>query len=205
MTDFIIRMLEQSGYLGIAFLMALENVVPPIPSEIIMGFSGVFAAQGRYNPYYVILAGTIGSTAGNAFWYYLGRKFSRSRMEAFVRRWGRWLTIDWHSIERANAAFVRRGGAIIFFARCVPTLRTIISLPAGLFGMSWPKFIAWTLAGTCIWNTALVFAGYQLGLRVEGIEAWLGPVSWAVIGLIVLVYIYRVIFWRPHQQDDVQP
>ncbi len=204
MSDFVLDMIEQGGYWGIALLMALENIIPPIPSELIMGLGGVFSGQGKFNVYAVLAAGTAGSTAGNYFWYYLGRKLSRVRLNAFVERWGRWLTVDLQELERVNRAFVTHGGGIIFFARCVPGIRTLISLPAGMFDMRAAKFIAWTLAGTFLWNAALVTAGYQLGAHVANINDYLGPISTGVVVLIVVFYIYRVIFWRPFVAEKIE-
>ncbi|MFN3473777.1 MAG: DedA family protein [Blastomonas sp.] len=197
MTDFIINLVANGGYWGVALLMALENVFPPIPSELIMGLAGIEAGKGRVNLWVMILAGTVGSVAGNYFWYAIGRSFGHQRLDRFVARWGRWLTLDHREVDRFNRLFHRHGASTIFFARMIPTVRTLISLPAGIFEMSRKKFLLWTFAGAGLWNIVFAGIGFQLGSRFEDIDAWTGPISTAVIGLIALVYLVRVIFWRP--------
>lgn len=202
MNDFIINLVASSGYWGVALLMALENVFPPIPSELIMGLAGIEAGKGRFNLWLMIVAGTVGSVAGNYFWYAIGRSFGPDRLKHFVARWGRWLTLDQREVDRFNQLFHRHGASTIFFARMIPTVRTLISLPAGIFRMSRTKFLLWTFAGAGLWNIVFAGIGFQLGARIEEIDAWTGPISTGVIGLIVLVYVVRVIFWRPVQGDQ---
>lgn len=202
MNDFVITLVAKGGYWGIALLMALENIFPPIPSELIMGLAGIESGKGHLNLWLVLLAGTIGSVAGNYVWYAVGRAFGLARLDQFVARWGRWLTLDRREIDRFNRLFHRHGASTIFFARMVPTVRTLISLPAGIFRMSRRKFLLWTFAGAGLWNLIFAGIGFQLGARVKDIDAWTGPISTAVIGLIVLVYLVRVIFWRPEGEQE---
>ena len=197
MNDFIINLVAQGGYWGIAFLMALENVFPPIPSELIMGLAGIEAGKGKMNLWLVIIAGTLGSVIGNYFWYAIGRAFGLQRLDHFIARWGRWLTLDRREIDRFTRLFHRHGGATIFFARMVPTVRTLISLPAGIFEMGRIKFLLWTFAGAGLWNVVFAGIGFQLGAQVDEIDQYTGPASLAIIGLIVVMYLVRVIFWRP--------
>jgi membrane protein DedA with SNARE-associated domain len=197
MNDFIINLVASGGYWGVALLMALENVFPPIPSELIMGLAGIEAGKGHFNLWLMILAGTIGSVAGNYFWYAIGRALGLRRLDHFVNRWGRWLTLDTREVERFNRLFHRHGAVTIFFARMVPTIRTLISLPAGIFRMSCVKFLVWTFAGAGLWNVVFAGIGFQLGSRVEEIDRYTGPISTGVIVLIFAVYALRVIFWRP--------
>ncbi len=201
MSDFIINLVAQGGYWGVALLMALENVFPPIPSELIMGLAGIEAGKGHVNLWLVILAGTIGSVAGNYFWYAIGRAFGHKRLDHFVARWGRWFTLDRREIDRFNGLFQRHGASTIFFARMLPTVRTLISLPAGIFAMSRTRFLVWTFAGAGVWNIVFAGIGFQLGSRVEEIDRYTGPISTGVIGLIVVAYVVRVIFWRPEKGD----
>ncbi|WP_373488000.1 DedA family protein [Blastomonas sp.] len=201
MSDFIVDLIARGGYLGIALLMALENVFPPIPSEVIMGLAGIEAGQGRMAFWGVIASGTIGSTAGNYVWYALGRWIGLGRVDTFVTRWGRWLTLDHAEIERFSIFFQRFGSITVLVARMLPTVRTLISLPAGLFRMSRLRFIVWTLLGTSVWNIVIAGIGFQLGRRVEQIDQYTGPVSTGIIGLIVVAYAVRVIFWRPKLVD----
>lgn len=202
MNEFILSLVAKGGYWGVALLMALENVFPPIPSELIMGLAGIEAGKGHMNLWAVLLAGTIGSVAGNYVWYWVGRKVGLERLDHFVDRWGRWLTLDQHEVEKFNRLFHRHGASTIFFARMVPTIRTLISLPAGIFRMSRTKFLVWTFAGAGLWNLLFAGVGFQLGARVEEIDAWTGPISTGVIIVILVVYVIRVIVWRPHPEPQ---
>jgi len=123
MNDWIIRLIEQSGYLGVGFLMFLETVFPPIPSEVIMSVAGLAAAKGGLHIGAVITAGTTGAMIGNLFWYLLARAIGVERFKPLIIRWGRFLTLDWAEIERAEKLFGTRGWAIVMFGRMLPTLR----------------------------------------------------------------------------------
>jgi membrane protein DedA with SNARE-associated domain len=196
MTPFILSLIADSGYWGIALLMCLENVLPPIPSELIMGLGGIAVAHGKMHFWPLLIAGTIGSTAGNYFWYALGRFVGYRRLEPIVQRWSRWLTLEWHDIEKIQAFFKRHGGWVVFVFRFMPTFRTIVSLPAGMLHMSTLRFLAWTFAGAAIWNSVLIGAGYFLGTRFRELETWVGPAAVAIVVAIVLGYVWRVITWK---------
>ena len=197
MSQWIIGLIAGGGYWGIALLMFLENVFPPIPSEVIMGLAGIQVGQGKMSFALVILFGTVGSTLGNYAWYLLGRVYGFRRLEGLVNRWGRWLTLEWEDICRINALFERHGGKIVFFFRFLPAFRTIVSLPAGLFRMGHIRFLLATFAGAAIWNVILAGAGYYLGKNFSRIDDYVGPISTATIVFILLFYIYRVITWKP--------
>ena len=197
MTDWFLHTLEEWGYLGIFFWMALENIIPPIPSEVIMGFAGIAVAHGKLDFTGVMVAGTIGSTAGNYFWYWIGRYVPLERLKPFVDRNARWLTVEWSDVERIDRFFFKHGQWLIFVMRFMPFGRSMISLPAGISNMPRWKFIVWTLAGTAIWNLFLTGAGYWLGHNFREAENWTGPAAAAIIGLIVIWYIWRVATWKP--------
>lgn len=197
MDSWIAELVLGWGYWGIALLMFLENVIPPIPSEIIMGLAGIAAGRGDLNLWLVILVGTIGSTAGNYFWFLIGRYCGILRLRGLVDRYGRWVTLEWEDVEQANALFLRYGGWIIFAFRFLPMFRTIISLPAGMFGMGHIRFLVWTAAGGAIWNTMLALAGFWLGANYTRIEDWIEPVGTASVALFVGIYLYRIITWKP--------
>ena len=154
MDHWIIRLIEQGGYWGIAALMIIENVFPPIPSEVIMGVGGIAVARGTMNFWPLLAAGTIGSTIGNYAWFLVGDRFGYLRLKPLVDRWGRWLTMDWQDVERTTVFFLRHGPWIVFALRFSPFLRTMISLPAGLVHMRHWKFLTFTFAGAAVWNTA---------------------------------------------------
>lgn len=201
MSEWIPDFIEQGGYLAIALLMAIENIFPPIPSELIMGLGGVGVGHGSFFAPLLVLVGSLGSLAGNYLWFMVGRHWDEDDVRGFVRKYGRWLTVDVHNVNQIDAIFDKHGEWVVFFARCIPNIRTLISIPAGLFGMSHKRFILATLAGASVWNSALVFAGYQLQQNVSEIEKYLGPVALGVIVLVVVIYIWRVIFWRPREEE----
>lgn len=196
MEDWIIRLVEWGGYWGVAALMLLETVFPPVPSEVIMTVAGVSAARGTMTLEGTILAGTAGAMLGNWFWYWLAIKFGEARMHVFIDKYSRWLTLDWDEVERGERLFERYGSTIVLVARMIPTLRSLISVPAGLFKMSLRRFLVFSTIGTLGWSAALAGAGYFLGSQFGDVEQWLGPLSTAVIAAIVLTYLWRVVTWK---------
>jgi len=197
MQDWIIGLVNSTGYWGVAFLMLLETVFPPIPSEVIMTVAGVSAARGNMNLGGVVAAGTAGAMLGNWMWFWLAIRFGEKRIHKLIDRHSRWLTLNWDEVERGQRLFRRHGSAIVMFARMLPTLRSLISIPAGLFGMSHRRFLVFSAIGTAGWSAALAGVGYFLGTRFDDIERWLGPISTAIIVLIVLSYLWRLWRWKP--------
>jgi membrane protein DedA with SNARE-associated domain len=196
MSDWVIRLIEQSGYLGVAFLMFLETVFPPIPSEVIMPIAGVAAANGPMTLWGVIASGTTGAMFGNIFWYLVARVIGIERFRPFIEKHGRWLTVDWYDVEKAERLFGRFGSVLVGVGRMMPTIRSVISIPAGLLHMRLKSFLIWSTIGTAGWSSALAIAGYMLGRRFGEIETILGPLSSAIIGLMVLFYLWRQLTWR---------
>ncbi|TKD51637.1 DedA family protein [Sphingomonas baiyangensis] len=199
MTDRLIDLVEAWGYIGIAIAMFLENVFPPIPSEVIMGLTGMAVADGRLDFGGAVLAGTLGAVAGNYVWYVIGQVVGYARFRPIIDRWGRWLTLDWAEVEKIVGIFTRYDRVIVFWARFLPTVRTMISLPAGMLRMKLWKFLFWTTLGTAIWNCVLIGAGYILKNEFGQFEQYYGPVALVLIGAVVLLYLYRVFTWRPKQ------
>ena len=197
MSDFIFRLIEDGGYLGIALLMFLETVFPPIPSEVIMPLAGVVAARGNLSLPLVIACGSAGAMLGNIVWYGIAHWFGIDRFRPFIERFGRWLTLDWHEVERVHRLFDKHGGTIVFFGRMLPTVRSLISLPAGLLRMKFLPFFLWSALGSVIWTAGLASAGWVLGNSFSQVETILGPLSIAVIVAGALFYLYRVFTWRP--------
>ena len=196
MFDWITGFIEQSGYVGIAILMFLENVFPPIPSELIMPLGGFSAAQGDLNIWLVILAGTVGSVAGALLWYYVGSWLGQDRLKRWTARHGRWLAVEPHEIDKTVAWFHRHGPASVLFGRLVPGVRTLISVPAGIARMGLPKLIMFSTVGTVAWSGLLAYAGYLLQEHYDRVAGWVNPVSNVVVGLIVLWYLHRVVTFR---------
>jgi membrane protein DedA with SNARE-associated domain len=196
MGDWTTQLIEQTGYVGIFLLMFLETIFPPIPSEVIMPLAGVQAAQGQLSLWAVIASGTAGAMLGNLFWYALARVIGLARFKPFILRYGRWLTLDWDDVEKSERLFGRFGGIIVSGGRLLPTIRSVISIPAGLLNMRLKSFLLWSTLGTAVWTAVLATAGWGLGKAFRDIEKVLGPLSTAIIVLIVVAYVWRQLTWR---------
>lgn len=196
MTQFILDGIARGGYLGIFLLMALENIIPPIPSEVIMGLGGMAVARGHMELWSLVAVGTAGSVAGNWFWYWIGDSVGYRRLRPFVERHGRWLTLTWSDVERVHRFFAGHGQWVVFVFRFLPVGRTIISLPAGMTHMPKWRFLLWTAAGAAIWNTVLASAGLYLGSNFRELDRFVGPVAVALSVGMVVWYLWRVATWK---------
>ena len=205
MSDWIVRLIEQSGYLGVGFLMFLETVFPPIPSEVIMSIAGVQAGQGQLALGWVIAAGTTGAMLGNILWYLAARALGIMRLKPIIHRWGRWITMSWAEVQRAERWFERHGTFFVFVGRMLPTVRSLVSIPAGLLKMSFRRFLLASTLGTAGWTALLAFAGYKLGERYADIDALLGPASNAILVVLAGGYLYRVWTHRDIDPDESEP
>ena len=192
MDNWITGILQQLGYLGLAFLMFLENVFPPIPSELIMPLAGFMVAKGELTFLGVVIAGTIGSVAGALPLYFFGRKLGKQRVIAWADAHGRWLTISGRHIERVTSWLDGHGTWAIFFGRLVPGVRSLISVPAGIARMDFATFLVLTTLGSALWSALLAGAGYLLGSNFEAVEKFIGPVSNAILIGIAALYLWRV-------------
>mgnify|MGYP001142726420 FL=1 len=201
MATWITEIITDLGYVGIALLMLLEAVFPPIPSELIVPFAGFAAGQGQLNVFGVILAATIGSLVGMLPWYFAGRLFGLERVKWLADRIGRWFAFNADEIDNAASLFERWGKPIVLVGRLFPILRTLISVPAGLARMNFPTFALFSAIGMLIWNSVLVGAGYLLHEHYHLVEAWLDPLSWVVLIAVVGLYIFRLFTWRPSRQN----
>jgi len=191
--DWITTIISESGYLGIVLLMLGENVFPPIPSELIMPLAGFVAARGELNPGLVVLAGTLGSMLGALPWYYAGRWLGEERVCRFAARHGRWLTLDEKDVGKAIRWFERRGRIAVLLGRLVPTVRTVISLPAGMARMPLPVFLLCSAIGTAIWTGLLTASGFLLEESYTIVGDHLDRASRIILGLIVLAYLWRLV------------
>lgn len=196
MSDWIGDLIANWGYLAVGLLMFIETVFPPIPSEVIMPLAGVHAAQQGASLAGMILAGTIGAMAGNIFWFALAWKLGLDRFEGFLVRYGRVFTMDETEIARGRALFERYGPGLVGVGRIVPTIRSLISVPAGLVRMRPRAFLIFSTLGTFFWTMGLAVAGYVLGRNFGEIDKVLGPLSTAVIIACFAVYLYRVVMWN---------
>jgi membrane protein DedA with SNARE-associated domain/uncharacterized membrane protein YkvA (DUF1232 family) len=191
--DWITDMVSAGGYPGIVLMMLAENVFPPIPSELIMPLAGFVAAQGQLNPVLVVLAGTLGSVLGALPWYFAGLWLGEERVCAFAARHGRWLTLSEKEIGQAMRWFERHGRIAVLIGRLVPTVRTLISLPAGMARMKLLPFLLYSSIGTLAWTGALTAAGFLLESEYRRVGGYVDQVSKIIIGLIVLLYVWRVL------------
>ena len=181
----IVRLVVALGYWGIGVLMAVENIVLPIPSELIMPFGGFECAVGRLTLAGTILTGTIGSVIGALPVYAMGRVLGKERVTSWVDRHGKWLLLRGRDLTRAGARFERHGGRAVFFAQLLPGVRGLISLPAGFARMNIVLFVATNFAGTLIWCTALALLGFLLGVQYPLVHAYVGPAIWVALGGLV--------------------
>jgi membrane protein DedA with SNARE-associated domain len=184
------------GAAAVALLMLLETVFPPIPSELIMTLAGIEAANGRLSLPVAIASGTAGAMLGNYAWYRLACALGSERFRRMVERHGRLLTLRWAEVERADRLFDRWNGWVVSIGRMVPTVRSLVSVPAGLFGMRPLPFLVWSTLGTTGWTAALATGGYLLGRQFGEIERITGPVSSAIMIALAAWYAYRVATWR---------
>jgi membrane protein DedA with SNARE-associated domain len=198
MYNWVVRLIEQSGYLGVGFLMFLETLFPPIPSEIIMPVAGVTAANGELELSLVILSGTAGAMLGNIFWYLAARALGVERLRPFIQRHGRWVTVNWREVERAHRWMERHGSAFVLLGRLLPTVRSLVSIPAGLLKMDFRPFVIASTLGTFAWTALLAGAGFRLKSDFQQIEQFIEPVADAVLVVMVLAYAWRLATHKPH-------
>ena len=193
MLEQIISTINALGYIGIALLMALENIFPPIPSELIMPLAGFTVSQGKLEFLYVTIAGTIGSVLGATPWYFLGRYWGLRRTKKIADKYGKWLTVSGEDVEKAKTWFDRRGYAATALGRLVPGIRTYISIPAGISKMPLIPFLIYSTAGSIVWVALLTYAGYILGENYERVGAYLKPFSVLVLIFVLAISIYWII------------
>ncbi|MCU6453399.1 DedA family protein [Sphingomonas sp. A2-49] len=192
MFDWITSLISRTGYGGIALLMLAENVFPPIPSELIMPLSGFEAASGRLSFAGVIVAGSVGSLAGATFWYWIAVWLGSDGVRSLAARHGRWMTMSPDDVDRATDWFRTRGGKAVLIGRLVPTVRSIISVPAGLSGMPFRRFFVLSALGVTVWSAVLATGGYMLRSAYGTVAHYLNPISAVVLVLLVGWYLYRV-------------
>jgi membrane protein DedA with SNARE-associated domain len=196
--------IEAMGYVGIALIMLLENVIPPIPSELVMPFAGFLVAEGRLSFVGVVAAGTLGAVLGALVLYGIGAWAGEPLVRRFLRRYGRWLSVSEADLDRALAAFGKYGTPIVFGGRLVPLIRSLISLPAGMQRMPMGRFLLLTTLGSALWNIALTYAGFALGRNWETVLGFLSQyqkLTLAVLAVLALVWFVRTVLrWRVRER-----
>ncbi|WP_417307404.1 DedA family protein [Devosia sp.] len=204
MAGWITETITNMGYLGIMALMLLEAVFPPIPSELIIPFAGFAAGQGDLNFIGVVLAATLGSMLGMVPWYFIGRAFGLERVKWLADKFGRWFAFNADEIDLAARIFLRWGKPIVMVGRLFPIIRTLISVPAGLAKMNIITFTIFSAIGMLIWNTVLVTAGLLLHEHYHLVESWLDPLTLVVLVVVVGVYLFRVVTWKPSRSQTTE-
>jgi membrane protein DedA with SNARE-associated domain len=193
MFEWVSRVMESAGWFGIAFLMFLENVFPPIPSEIIMPLAGYLSSQEKMSLPGAVLAGTVGSVLGSLPLYFAGRKLGHDGARKWAEKHGKWLTISPEDIDKSHEWMDKHGAFALCLGRLVPGVRSLIALPAGVNGINPAVFIGYTAFGSAIWSGLLAGAGYLLGANFKNVDKFLSPLSYVVLALVVALYIYRFV------------
>ncbi|HEX6216401.1 MAG TPA: DedA family protein [Vicinamibacterales bacterium] len=191
MFDWITSVITSLGYFGVALLTFLENVFPPIPSELIIPLAGFVAANGTLRLDLVIIAGTAGSLAGAWLWYEVGRRVGERRLRRWVDNHGAWLTLSAHDVDRAQQWFERHGRIAVLMGRVVPGVRTFVSLPAGFARMPRSAFLLNSTVGTAIWTGALAYAGVLLQANYQQVGDYMNAVT-----NVLLIGFGALLLWR---------
>lgn len=204
LANWVQDVINQFGYFGVALLVVIENVFPPIPSEIVLPFAGfvaqqsanaVNATQSDTTVVGMMIAATVGSVVGALILYFVSAAIGPERLRTFVERFGKWFGVKSTDLVRAEAWFDRRSNAAVLVGRCVPLIRSIVSIPAGFRRMKLTSFVVLTAIGSAVWNIALIGAGALLGDQWERVGEYVGVFQWLVIAA-VLAFLVRFVASR---------
>ena len=205
-TEYISKAVEINSiiaYFAICFSMFLENIIPPIPSEIIMPLGGFLVYQQKLNFYLVVFWGLLGTIAGSLPWYYLGRLVNEKRLSRFLDIRGKYLGITSNDLAKSKRWFDKYGVSLVFWGRLVPGIRTLISVPAGMELMPLKKFLVWTTLGSLIWVTFLTYAGYIFGDKYKIVETYLDQIKYIIKPILIFIIFYLLIkfFMRLYKRN----
>ena len=194
--DYIQRAVETNStfaYLTICLAMFLENIIPPIPSEIIMPLGGFFVYQEKLNFFILVFWGLFGTILGSLPWYYLGRLVNEKKLSKFLDKRGKYVGITSDDLAKSKRWFDKYGVSLVFWGRLVPGIRTLISVPAGMELMPFRKFLIWTTLGSLIWVAILTYAGFILGENWQIIESYLDQIKYILKPILILILVYFLI------------
>ncbi|MBK8905201.1 MAG: DedA family protein [Anaerolineaceae bacterium] len=186
------QVIQTTGYVGIGFLMFIENLFPPIPSEVVMPFAGFQVNKGEMSFVGVILAGTIGALLGAVAIYYFGYRLGEKRLRQWIDKNGKYLLLSEDEFDSSLETFNDHGKKMVLFGRLIPTIRSIISIPAGVEKMNIPVFLLFTVIGTTVWNLLLAGGGVYLGRNWDRVLGWVDTYSYviyAILGILLLYYV----------------
>ncbi|OCA90173.1 DedA family protein [Pradoshia sp. D12] len=195
MESWIMDLMNQFGYWGVFLLIALENVFPPIPSEVILTFGGYMTHETQLTVVGVILVSTIGSVSGAIILYFIGRLLDVSRLEKIIDRYGKILRLTKEDIYKADAWFDKYGIWTVLFCRLIPLIRSLISIPAGMSNMNFPLFILFTTIGTVVWNTILVNLGASVGENWHEIVNYMDTFSNVIYVILIVLFILCIVWY----------
>ena len=206
LANWVQDVINQFGYLGVALLVVIENVFPPIPSEIVLPFAGFVAQQGASavnatadaaqsdtTVIGMMIAATVGSVVGALILYFVSAAIGPERLRGFVERFGKWFGVKSSDLVRAEEWFDRRSSAAVLVGRCVPLIRSIVSIPAGFRRMKLTSFVVLTAIGSAVWNIALIGAGAVLGDQWERVGEYVGVFQWLVVAAVLLLLVRFVV------------
>ena len=208
MQEMVISIMNQFGYFGVFFLIAVENIFPPIPSEVILLFGGFMTTSTNLSVLGVIIAATLGSLLGAIVLYFVGKILNKERLKRIVSgKIGKILRLKASDIESADHWFDTKGNKTVFFCRFIPIVRSLISIPAGMSEMAMPKFLIYTIAGSLIWNSVLTIIGAKVGDNWESILGIFDNFSHIVLIILIIIFVLIVgIFYyrRLHKKRKSQ-
>ncbi len=194
--EYITKAVETNStiaYLTICLAMFLENIIPPIPSEIIMPLGGFFVYQQKLNFYILVFWGLVGTITGSLPWYYLGRLANEKRLSNFLDKKGKYIGITSNDLSKSKRWFDKYGVSLVFWGRLIPGIRTLISVPAGMEFMPLRKFLIWTTLGSLIWVALLTYAGYLFGENYQIIETYIDQIKYILKPFLILIIVYFLI------------
>ncbi len=203
MQEFILSMMDKFGYLGVFALIAIENIFPPIPSEVILLFGGFMTTNTSLNIVFMIIAATLGSLLGAIVLYYIGKIFNKERLKRIVSgKVGKVLRLKEKDIDKADEWFDNKGNITVFFCRFVPIVRSLISIPAGMSEMPMLKFLIYTIVGSAIWNTVLIVLGNRVGENWESILGIFDRYSHIVVIVLIIIFVGFLIWFYKFRKNS---
>jgi len=189
-------------YWGVFFLMLLENIFPPIPSEVVLPMAGFIAASQELNSWLMLIFASLGAAVGAAFWYWVGLWVGKPRLITFFNKWGPWVAVTTKEFEKTVHFFDQHAKKSILIGRIIPGVRTLISIPAGLIKMPFIQFMLYTFIGSFIWSAGLIYAGFILGAQFASAANLMGYISNTLLSVIIIIYCVKIFRFHCIQTKD---